>query len=164
MTRAVLPVMRKQRSGHIVNISSMGGIAGFPAVSFYNGTKFAVEGMSEALAQEVTPLGIKVLIVEPGPFRTDWAGRSADEAPVTIDDYDATAGARLRTMRGYSGKQPGDPQRAAAIIVQTVEATNPPLRLLLGKVALSVARNKLDAMKTDFEQWAEVSASADFPQ
>jgi NAD(P)-dependent dehydrogenase (short-subunit alcohol dehydrogenase family) len=164
MTRAVLPIMRKQRSGHIVNISSMGGIAGFPAVSFYNGTKFAVEGMSEALAQELTPLGIKVLIVEPGPFRTDWAGRSADEAPVTIEDYDATAGARLRTMRGYSGKQPGDPQRAAAIIVQTVEATNPPLRLLLGKVALSVARTKLDAMKADFEQWAEVSASADFPQ
>jgi NAD(P)-dependent dehydrogenase (short-subunit alcohol dehydrogenase family) len=164
MTRAVLPLMRKQRGGHIVNISSMGGIAGFPAVSFYNGTKFAVEGMSEALAQEVAPLGIKVLIVEPGPFRTDWAGRSADEAPLTIADYDATAGARMRTMRGYSGKQPGDPQRAAAIIVQTVEAANPPLRLLLGKVALSVARNKLAAMEKDFGAWATISESADFPE
>jgi NAD(P)-dependent dehydrogenase (short-subunit alcohol dehydrogenase family) len=164
MTRAVLPIMRKQRSGHIVNISSMSGIAGFPAVSFYNGTKFAVEGMSEALAQEVAPIGIKVLIVEPGPFRTDWAGRSADEAPVAIEDYDTTAGARMRTMRGYSGKQPGDPQRAAAIIVQTVEAEHPPLRLLLGKVALSVARNKLAAMEKDFGAWAGVSESADFPQ
>jgi NAD(P)-dependent dehydrogenase (short-subunit alcohol dehydrogenase family) len=164
MTRAVLPIMRKQRSGHIVNISSMGGIAAFPAVSFYNATKFGVEGLSESLAQEVAPLGIKVLIVEPGPFRTDWAGRSANEAPVAIADYDATAGARLRTMRGYSGKQPGDPQRAAAIIVQTVESAVPPLRLLLGKVALSVTRNKIDALKKDVDQWAEVSASADFPQ
>ncbi|HEX2604464.1 MAG TPA: oxidoreductase [Oxalicibacterium sp.] len=164
MTRAVLPIMRKQRSGHIVNISSMSGIASFPAVSFYNGSKFAVEGLSESLAQEVAPLGIKVLIVEPGPFRTDWAGRSADEAPVEIADYDATAGARMRTMRGYSGKQPGDPQRAAAIIVQTVESPNPPLRLLLGKMALGVARSKLEAMRKDFEQWAEVSESADFPQ
>jgi len=164
MTRAVLPVMRKQRSGHIVNISSMGGIAAFPAVSFYNATKFGVEGLSESLAQEVAPLGIKVLIVEPGPFRTDWAGRSADEAPVAIADYDATAGARMRTMRGYSGKQPGDPQRAAAIIVETVESEDPPLRLLLGKVALSVARNKIESMKKDFDQHAAVSESADFPQ
>jgi NAD(P)-dependent dehydrogenase (short-subunit alcohol dehydrogenase family) len=164
MTRAVLPIMRKQRSGHIVNISSMGGIAAFPAVSFYNATKFGIEGLSESLAQEVAPLGIKVLIVEPGPFRTDWAGRSADETPVAIADYDATAGARMRTMRGYSGKQPGDPQRAAAIIVQTVESADPPLRLLLGKVALSIARHKIEAMQKDFEQHAAISESADFPQ
>jgi NAD(P)-dependent dehydrogenase (short-subunit alcohol dehydrogenase family) len=164
MTRAVLPAMRRQRSGHIVNISSMGGIAGFPAVSFYNATKFGVEGLSEALAQEVAPLGIKVLIVEPGPFRTDWAGRSAGEAPATIADYDATAGARRRTMRGYSGKQPGDPRRAAAIIVQAVESSDPPLRLLLGKVALTVTRNKLEALKRDFDRWTAVSESADFPE
>ena len=164
MTRAVLPVMRKQRSGTIVNISSMGGIVALPAVSFYNATKFSVEALSEGLAQEVVPLGIKMLIVEPGPFRTDWAGRSADEAAQTISDYDATAGARLRTMRGYSGKQPGDPQRAARIIVETVESKDPPLRLLLGKVALNFARNKLEALKKDFEGWAQVSASADFPE
>jgi NAD(P)-dependent dehydrogenase (short-subunit alcohol dehydrogenase family) len=164
MTRAVLPTMRRQHSGTIVNISSMGGIVSFPAVSFYNGTKYAVEGLSESLALEVAPLGIKVLIVEPGPFRTDWAGRSADEAPSTIPDYDATAGARLRTMRGYSGKQPGDPERAAAIIVQTVESAQPPLRLLLGKVAVSVTRHKIDALKKNFDDWSEISESADFPQ
>jgi NAD(P)-dependent dehydrogenase (short-subunit alcohol dehydrogenase family) len=164
MTRAVLPLMRQRRSGSIVNISSMGGIAALPAVSFYNGTKFAVEGLSEALALEVAPLGIKVLIVEPGPFRTDWAGRSANETPVDIADYDSTAGARLRLVRGYNGKQPGDPERAAELIVQTVESEQPPLRLVLGKVALSAVRNKLDAMKKDFDDWAQVTESADFPQ
>ncbi|HWU99306.1 MAG TPA: oxidoreductase [Oxalicibacterium sp.] len=164
MTRAVLPLMRKQRSGTIVNISSMGGLTAFPAVSFYNATKFGVEGLSEALAQEVAPLGIKVLIVEPGPFRTDWAGRSASEVPATIADYDATAGARLRTIRGYSGNQPGDPERAAAIIVETVASANPPLRLLLGKSALSITRNKLASLKQNVEDWAQISESADFPE
>lgn len=164
MTRAVLPLMRKQRSGSIVNISSMGGLTAFPAVSFYNATKFGVEGLSEALALEVAPLGIKVLIVEPGPFRTDWAGRSANEVPATIADYDETAGARVRTIRGYSGKQPGDPERAAAIIVETVASENPPLRLLLGKSAVSITRNKIDALKKNVEDWAVISESADFPQ
>jgi NAD(P)-dependent dehydrogenase (short-subunit alcohol dehydrogenase family) len=164
MTRAVLPIMRRQRSGTIVNISSMGGLTGFPAVSFYNATKFGVEGLSEALSLEVAPIGIKVLIVEPGPFRTDWAGRSANEVPSTIADYDATAGARVRTLRGYSGKQPGDPERAAAIIVETVASGNPPLRLLLGKSAVSITRNKIDALKQNVEEWAQISESADFPQ
>lgn len=164
MTRAVLPIMRRQRSGHIVNISSMGGITAFPAVSFYNATKFGVEGLSESLALEVAPIGIKVLIVEPGPFRTDWAGRSAADAPTAIADYESTVGARMRTMRGYSGKQPGDPERAAAIIVQTVESANPPLRLLLGKAALSISRGKVDALKKNFEDWADIAESADFPE
>jgi len=164
MTRAVLPTLRKQRSGTVVNISSMGGIAALPAVSFYNGTKFAVEGLSESLAQEVAPLGVKVLIVEPGPFRTDWAGRSANEVPSTIADYDTTAGARLRTIRDYSGKQPGDPERAATIIVQTVELPEPPLRLVLGKAALTVVNRKIDTLKKDFDAFAKVSESADFPQ
>jgi NAD(P)-dependent dehydrogenase (short-subunit alcohol dehydrogenase family) len=164
MTRAVLPTLRKQRSGTVVNISSMGGIAALPAVSFYNGTKFAVEGLSESLALEVAPLGVKVLIVEPGPFRTDWAGRSANEVPSTIADYDTTAGARLRTIRDYSGKQPGDPERAAAIIVQTVELPEPPLRLVLGKAALTVVNRKIDTLKKDFDAFAKVSESADFPQ
>ena len=164
MTRAVLPTLRKQHSGTVVNISSMGGIAALPAVSFYNGTKFAVEGLSESLALEVAPLGVKVLIVEPGPFRTDWAGRSANEVPSTIADYDTTAGARLRTIRDYSGKQPGDPERAAAIIVQTVELPEPPLRLVLGKAALTVVNRKIDMLKKDFDAFAKVSESADFPQ
>ena len=164
MTRAVLPGMRQRRSGAVVNISSVGGVVAFPALSFYNASKFAVEALSESLAQEVAPLGIKVLLVEPGPFRTDWAGRSADEAPRTIPDYDATAGARMQMIRGYSGQQPGDPQRAAAAIVQTVESDDPPLRLLLGKMALEAAIAKLAAMKEDFDGWAAVSLAADYPE
>ena len=111
MTRAVLPVMRKQRSGHIVNIASIGGLVGFPAVGFYNATKFAVDGLSESLAKETAPLGIKVTVVAPSGFRTDWAGRSANQSPVVIDDYASTAGANKNSIRGYSGKQPGDPER-----------------------------------------------------
>ncbi|MHC6226331.1 oxidoreductase [Pseudomonas sp. X10] len=164
MTRAVLPGMRARRSGQIVNISSVGGIAAFPALSFYNASKFAVEAISESLSQEVAPLGIKVLVVEPGPFRTDWAGRSANEAPHSIADYHGTAGSRISTMRGYSGSQPGDPARAAIAIVNTVEAEQPPLRLLLGKAALAGARNKVQALSKDFEGWAQVTESADFPE
>ncbi|HEY1941807.1 MAG TPA: oxidoreductase [Roseiarcus sp.] len=164
MSRAVLPGMRARRSGHIVNISSMGGMRGAPAVGYYNATKFGLEGLSEALAQEVEPLGIKVLIVEPSGFRTDWAGRSANQTPHPIADYDATAGARQRAIRGYSGKQPGDPIRAAAAIVEAVEAENPPLRLMLGKAALAAGRAKVEALRKDFEDWAAVSEGADYPQ
>jgi NAD(P)-dependent dehydrogenase (short-subunit alcohol dehydrogenase family) len=164
MTRAVLPAMRKQKSGHIVNISSIGGIIAFPGVSFYHATKFAVEGMSESMSHELKPLGIKVLIVEPGPFRTDWAGRSANEAPRTISDYASTAQARTDTMRTNSGKQPGDPVRAAEAIIKAVESDDPPLRLLLGKAALTNARIKIDALKKDFDGWESVSAGADFPE
>ncbi|MDR3672766.1 MAG: oxidoreductase [Holophaga sp.] len=162
-TRAVLPLLRKQRSGTIVNISSQGGLVAFPGLSFYNATKFAVEALSESLSQEVAPLGIKVVLVEPGPFRTDWAGRSANEVTGTMADYAATAGARRNAIRGYSGKQPGDPVRAAAAIVQAVEAAEPPARLLLGKVALTMVRTKLTAMQKNFDQWAEVTQGADFP-
>jgi NAD(P)-dependent dehydrogenase (short-subunit alcohol dehydrogenase family) len=163
VTRAVLPLLRAQRSGTIVNISSIAGIAAAPSLSFYNGTKFAVEGLSESLAQEVAPLGIRVLLVEPGPFRTDWAGRSASEAPWTIADYHETAGARARQIRGFDGRQPGDPQRAAAAILQAVEAPEPPQRLLLGRHALRMARLKLAAAQKDFEGWAQVTEGADFP-
>jgi NAD(P)-dependent dehydrogenase (short-subunit alcohol dehydrogenase family) len=163
MTRAALPGMRARRSGHIVNISSMGGVRGAPAVGYYNATKFALEGLSEALAQETAPLGVKVLIVEPSGFRTDWAGRSANETQHRIADYDATAGERNRMIRGYSGKQPGDPVRAAAAIVQAVEAPDAPLRLMLGKAALAAGRAKVKSLSVDFESWAAVSEGADFP-
>ncbi len=164
MTRAALPGMRARRSGSIVNISSVGGVAAFPSLSFYNATKFAVEGLSEALSQEVAPLGIKVLLVEPGPFRTDWAGRSANEAAHGIADYKEPAVARANMVRNYSGKQPGDPVRAAIAIVKAVEAEQPPLRLLLGKAALTFARTKVKALSADFDAWAEVTEGADFPE
>lgn len=163
-TRAFLPDMRKRRSGAIVNISSIGGVRSFPTFSFYHGTKYAVEGISESLAQEVAPLGIKVLLVEPSGFRTDWAGRSAAGAPETIEDYRETAGKNTAAVRAYSGKQPGDPVRAAKAIVKAVEAKDPPLRLLLGKAALAGARTKLDMLRKDFDAWAEITEGADFPE
>jgi NAD(P)-dependent dehydrogenase (short-subunit alcohol dehydrogenase family) len=164
MTRAVLPKMREEKNGTIVNISSIGGLVGFPGVGYYNATKFAVNGFSDALQKEVAPLGIKVITVEPSGFRTDWAGRSANEAPNTIADYAETAGANQASIRGYSGNQPGDPVRAAKAIVQAVESENPPLNLLLGRAALKGARLKLDNLKKDFDAWAEVSEGADFPE
>lgn len=163
MTRAVLPTLRKQRSGTVVNISSIGGITTFPSLSFYHATKFAVEALSESLSQEVAPLGIKILIVEPGPFRTDWAGRSASEAPQTIADYAETAHSRARASRGGSGKQVGDPVRAVKAIVKAVEAKQPPLRLLLGNPALENAYKKIQLLQRDFDGWAEVTKGADFP-
>lgn len=163
MTRALLPAMRARRRGWIVNLSSMGGVRGAPGVGYYNATKFALEGFSEALAQEVAPLGVKVLLVEPSGFRTDWAGRSANEAKATIADYDATAGARREQLRAVSGKQPGDPVRAAEAIIAAVESPEPPLRLLLGKAALAAGRAKIETLRRDFEAWANVSEGADFP-
>jgi NAD(P)-dependent dehydrogenase (short-subunit alcohol dehydrogenase family) len=164
MTRTVLPTMRAQRSGHIVNISSIGGLRSFPTLAYYHATKYAVEGFSESLALEVAPLGIKVTIVEPSGFRTDWAGRSAGESKTRIADYAPTAGKNLQDLRGYSGKQPGDPVRAAAAINAGVEAPNPPLRLLLGKAALKGARAKLEMLKKDFDAWETTTVGADFPE
>lgn len=163
VTQAVLPGMRKNKSGHIVNLSSIGGLRSFPALGFYHGTKYAVEGISETLALEVEPFGVKVTLVEPGPFRTDWAGRSAFLTPVKIAEYDATAGERIRMTEGYSGKQKGDPVRAAAAIIKAVEAEKPPLRLLLGKGAYDLANGKLESLKANFELWKDVSLGADFP-
>ena len=163
MTRAVLPIMRKQRSGHIVNISSIGGLRSFPTLAYYHATKYAVEGFSESLSLEVAPLGIKVTIVEPSGFRTDWAGRSANESKTKIADYAGTAGKNLENLRGYSGKQPGDPVRAAAAIIAAVESPDPPLRLLLGKAALRGARAKIEMLKKDFDAWESTTVGADFP-
>ena len=164
MTQAVLPHMRKQRSGHIVNIASIGGLMAFPAVGFYNATKFAVDGFSESLSKETAHLGIKVTIVAPSGFRTDWAGRSANDSPVKIADYAETAGANQQNIRGYSGNQPGDPVRAAKAIVKAVTSAHPPLRLLLGEAALKNGRLKTEQLKKDFDEWAETSIGADFPK
>jgi len=164
MTQEVLPHMRKRKTGHILNIASIGGLRSFPGVGFYNATKYAVDGLSEALNKEVAPLGIKVTIIAPSGFRTDWAGRSAKDKPVIHDDYAATAGKNIRDIRGYSGNQPGDPVRAAKAMIQVTETENPPLRLLLGVAALKGARAKLDELKKDFDTWAAVTVGADFPK
>jgi NAD(P)-dependent dehydrogenase (short-subunit alcohol dehydrogenase family) len=164
MTNSVLPGMRQRRAGHVVNLSSMGGLCGFPGVGYYNATKFAVEGLSEALAAELGPLGIGVTIVEPGPFRTDWAGRSLKLTHTDIADYADTAGARRRQISGYSGTQAGDPVRAAEAIIQAVHADTPPLRLLLGSIAYDLVAKKLTSMRQNFEAWEAVSRGADYPQ
>ncbi|HOZ70129.1 MAG TPA: oxidoreductase [Chitinophagaceae bacterium] len=162
MTNAVLPHMRKQRSGHILNVASIGGLRSFPAVGFYNATKYAVDGLSEALMKEVAPLGIKVTVICPSGFRTDWAGRSANNTKIKIEDYATTAGKNMSDLRGYSGNQPGDPVKAARAMIQVTETENPPLRLLLGAAALKGARLKLEELRKDFDDWAEVSEGADF--
>jgi len=164
MTRTVLPGMRARRSGHIVNISSIGGLASFPATGYYHATKYAVEGLSESLAEEAAPLGIKVLLVEPGPFRTNWAGPSIKQSATRIEDYAATAGVRRTQTEERSGKQPGDPVRAAKAIIAAVQADDPPLRLVLGKPALDIARGKIAALKQDFDAWEATTLGADFPE
>ena len=164
MIQAALPGMRKQRSGFIVNLSSIGGLRGFPSLGYYNATKFAVEGLSEALWQEVEPMGIKVMLVEPSGFRTDWAGRSANESKVQIDDYAKTAGEWRSEIRADSGQQPGDPVRAAQAIVKAVGSANPPHRLLLGNNAYEGATSKLDELRKEFAAWEAVSRGADFPK
>jgi NAD(P)-dependent dehydrogenase (short-subunit alcohol dehydrogenase family) len=162
MTNEVLPHMRKQRSGHILNVASIGGLRSFPAVGFYNATKYAVDGLSEALMKEVAPLGIKVTVICPSGFRTDWAGRSANNTTIKIEDYKDTAWKNMSDLRGYSGNQPGDPVKAAKAMIQVTEIENPPMRLLLGAAALKGAYLKLDELKKDFDTWAEVSKGADF--
>ncbi|MFS2179743.1 oxidoreductase [Rhizobium pisi] len=163
VTKQVLPGMRARRQGHIFNVSSLGGLVAFAATGYYHATKFAVEGLSESLSYEVRPLGIDVTILEPGAFRTDWAGRSMVESDTIIDDYAETSGKRRQATRLVSGNQPGDPARAAIAIISAFEATEPPLRLLLGAPALKIARERLDALRANFDAWAETTLSADFP-
>ncbi len=164
MIRAVLPGMRQRRRGCIVNISSNGGLLAFPGFGYYNATKFAVEGLSVALAQEVAPLGIKVLLVEPGPFRTDWAGRSLKQAKERIPDYAETAGVYLKRLTSGSGKQVGDPVRAGEAILKAVESENMPLHLVLGKIAVETARSAIESLRRDVDAWEEVALSADYPE
>ncbi|MEO7336552.1 MAG: oxidoreductase [Caldimonas sp.] len=164
MIWAVLPGMRRQRSGCIVNLSSLAGLRGMPALGYYNATKFAVEGLSAALRQEVEPLGIQVMVVEPSGFRTDWAGRSADESKHQIDDYVATAGNVRAAVRKSSGRQPGDPVRAAKAIIAAVASDTPPHHLLLGNDAFDGAMAQLDHLRQDFQAGEAVARAADFPK
>ena len=164
VTRAFLPHLRKQRSGHILNLSSIGGVVASPGMGYYNATKFAVEGISEALAGEVAHLGIRVTIIEPGPFRTDFLGRSGVVAKTRIADYDATAGNMRKYFAENDGKQKGDPLRAAHAMMQVVESPNPPLRLLLGASALQRLRSKLANWEKEIAVWEQVTVGADFPE
>ncbi len=164
MIQAALPGMRRQGKGFVVNFSSIAGLCAFPAAGYYNATKFAVEGLSEALWQEVEPLGIKVMLVEPSGFRTDWAGRSANESKKQIAAYAATAGAWRKQVRAISGKQSGDPVRAAQAIIKAVECPKPPHHLLLGNDAFDGATAKLKALAKEFSAWESVARAADFPK
>jgi NAD(P)-dependent dehydrogenase (short-subunit alcohol dehydrogenase family) len=164
VTRAFLPYLRKQRSGHILNLSSIGGVVASPGMGFYNATKFAVEGISESLAAELAPFGIHVTIIEPGPFRTDFLGRSGVVAKTSIADYDATAGNMRKYFAENDGKQKGDPLRAVQAMMQVVESPNPPLRLLLGVSALQRLRTKLSNWEKEIAAWEQVTVGADFPE
>jgi NADP-dependent 3-hydroxy acid dehydrogenase YdfG len=164
VTRAFLPHLRKQRSGHILNLSSIGGLIGGPGIGIYNASKFAVEGLSEALAAELAPLGIHVTVIEPGPFRTDFLGRSGVIAETRIADYDGTAGNMRKYFAENDGKQKGDPLRAVQAMIQVVESPNPPLHLLLGVSALQRFRGKLDSWQREIAAWEPVTVGADFPE
>ncbi|MBF8189673.1 SDR family NAD(P)-dependent oxidoreductase [Nonomuraea sp. K274] len=163
VTKAALPVLRGERSGHFLQFSSIGGrVGGSPGLAAYQAAKFAVEGFSEVLNSEVKPLGIKVTIIEPGGFRTDWAGSSMRTPPVG-PDYEQTVGAMNRRRAGFDRTAPGDPARAARIILDLVDLDEPPLRLLLGSDAVELAEHSSQARAAEAARWAEVSRSADFP-
>ena len=162
VTRALLPQFRQQRSGNIVNLSSVGGLIGSPGWGYYNASKFAVNGFSEALAAELAPLGVHVTVIEPGPFRTDFLGRSGVEAKKRIADYDATAGKTRQYFHDQAGKQVGDPAKAVEAIIAAVEAPQPPKHLVLGKLAFDRMSARLEEWKKDLDAWKETSLGADF--
>jgi NAD(P)-dependent dehydrogenase (short-subunit alcohol dehydrogenase family) len=162
MMRAVLPMMRQQGSGHIVNMSAIAGFTNELGFSIYGGAKFALEGVSEALYGEVAPLGINVTIVEPGPFRTDFIGRSLDRAATSMEAYQPTVGKFLQFLNTIEGKQPGDPDKAAQVLIQVVNSEKPPLRLVLGKYAYSKFRQKIASLTQELDDWEAIAANTDF--
>ncbi len=162
LTQALLPQFRARRSGNIVNLSSIGGLTGLPGWSMYNATKFAVEGMSEALGMELEPLGVHVTIIEPGPFRTEFLGTSGKKSNELIADYAGTAHKTRAYMDAQNGKQAGDPQKAVEAIVAAVSAPKPPRHLLLGKLALERFRAKLKSWDEEIAEWEETTIGADF--
>lgn len=161
--QAALPYMRARRRGFIVNITSVSGIVGWASLGIYSGSKFALEGISETLAQEIAPLGIRLMIVEPGGLRTDFAGRSRVSSAQRIADYDASVGCNRRILDQHAGHEAGDPARAAEAIIRAMLAPEPPLRLLLGEDAITYARTKLKGQLAELEAWKAVSMSIAFP-
>jgi NAD(P)-dependent dehydrogenase (short-subunit alcohol dehydrogenase family) len=161
VTQAFVPRFRERRRGHIVNITSMGGFITMPGIAYYCGSKFALEGITEVLGKELKPFGVHVTAVAPGGFRTDWAGRSMQRSPRTIADYDAMFDPIRETRQARSGKQLGDPAKAAKAILTLVELPEPPAHLLLGSDALALVREKLAAMAADIDTWESLTRSTD---
>jgi NAD(P)-dependent dehydrogenase (short-subunit alcohol dehydrogenase family) len=161
MMKAVLPFMRARRRGHILNITSMGGYITMPGIAYYCGSKFALEGISDTLAKEVQAFGIAVTAIAPGSFRTDWAGRSMQRSARSIADYDALFDPVRKAREEKSGKQLGDPARAARAILDVIEAEASPTHLLLGSDALQLVRGKLADLGRDLDAWEAVSVSTD---
>ncbi|MBC8722247.1 oxidoreductase [Paraburkholderia sp. 31.1] len=161
MMKAVLPFMRERRRGHILNITSMGGYITMPGIAYYCGSKFALEGISEALGKEVKPFGIAVTAVAPGSFRTDWAGRSMTRTPRSISDYDDIFNPIRQAREEKSGKQLGDPRKAARAMLAAMAGDHPPTRLLLGSDALGLVRDKLSALKVEIDAWEATTVSTD---
>ena len=164
LTRAVLPIMRAQQSGHVINITSVAGLVGFPGSGYYAASKHAVEGWSDSLLAEVRPLGIAVTCVEPGPFRTDWAGRSLKQTPVKIADYAETAGKRLDSTREVSGAQAGDPVPAGEAMIALTEHASPPRHLVLGAWGYDAVVEKMAARLKEIEAHKVASLAADYPE
>lgn len=162
MMKALLPGMRERRRGHIVNVTSMGGFITMPGISFYCGSKFALEGISEAVGKEVAAFGIHVTALAPGQFRTDWAGRSMDRTPRSIADYDAIMDPVRAARQAKSGHQPGDPARAAQALLALVDAPVPPTRLFLGEDALELVERKMASMDDEIACWRTLSSSTSF--
>jgi len=162
LMKEVLPYMRKRRAGHIINITSMGGIITMPGLAYYHGSKFALEGISESVGKEVKGMGIHVTAVEPGSFRTDWAGRSMRRAARTIPDYDEIFDPIRKRRQDYSGHQLGDPSKAALAMLALVDSDSPPSHLLLGSDALKLVRQKLDLLSSEIDMWEQLSLSTDF--
>ena len=160
--RAVLPIMRAQKAGHILNMSAIAGFTNELGFSVYGAAKFGLEGISEAVQGEVAPLGIKVTIVEPGPFRTDFIGRSLVRAENSIDAYNETSGKFIQFLDTIEGRQPGDPDKAAQVLIQVVESDNPPLRLVLGKYAYSKFRQKIAFLTAQLDAWEAMASNTDF--
>ena len=161
MIQAVLPYMRRRRAGNILNITSMGGIMTLPGLSYYHGSKFALEGISESLGKEVKDLGIKVTAVEPGGFRTDWAGRSMVRAKRSIGDYDPIIEPIRKRRMELSGWQVGDPQKAAHAMLKVALSPDPPAHLLLGSDAVRLVEEKIKLLQAEFEAWKSISLSTD---
>jgi NAD(P)-dependent dehydrogenase (short-subunit alcohol dehydrogenase family) len=162
MLKAVLPGMRERRSGHVVNVSSMAGLVANPGTGYYSSSKFAVEGLSEALSRELTPFGIRVTAVEPGAFRTDWSGRSMRRTRTPLAAYSDTVGARVTMIQELDGRQRGDPRRAAEAILRVVAHPEPPLHLLLGPEVVDALRAKLADLERSLVEWERVSRDVDF--